>query len=70
MDLDSLLTALYFLIDQWWNGTHSRKTSRAGRPPLISDSEILTLAIFAQWHRFRSERDFWRFANAHLRKYF
>jgi hypothetical protein len=28
------------------------------------------LAILAQWPRFRSERDFWRFASAHLRSYF
>jgi hypothetical protein len=32
--------------------------------------EILTLAILSQWPLFRSERDFWRFAEAHLRGYF
>jgi len=31
---------------------------------------VLTLAILAQWSRWRSERDFWRFADAHLRSYF
>ena len=31
---------------------------------------MLTLAILFQWPRFRSERDFWRYANAHLREYF
>jgi hypothetical protein len=41
-----------------------------GRPALLSDQEVLTLAILAQWPRFRSERDFWRFAWAHLRPYF
>ena len=30
----------------------------------------MTLAILAQWPRFRSERDFWRFASSHLRCYF
>lgn len=30
----------------------------------------MTLAILSQWPRFRSERDFWRFANAYLRGYF
>src|SRR5215218_9160832 len=40
------------------------------RPPLLSPSEVLTLAILSQWSRFRSERDFFRFADAHLRKYF
>jgi hypothetical protein len=37
---------------------------------LLSPSEVLTLAILSQWPRFRSERDFFRFADAHLRKYF
>ena len=43
---------------------------KPGRPALLSESEVLTLAILAQWPRFRSERDFWRFAHAHLRSYF
>ena len=33
-------------------------------------SEVLTLAVLAQWPRWRSERDFWRFADVHLRGYF
>ncbi len=40
------------------------------RPARLSGSEVLTLAILAQWPRFRSERDFWRFASSHLRRYF
>lgn len=47
----------------------SSRTEEA-RPPLLSLSEVLTLAILSQWPRFRSERDFFRFAEAHLRKYF
>lgn len=43
---------------------------RPGRPPLLLESEVLTLAVLSQWLRFRSERDFWRFASAHLRGYF
>ena len=43
---------------------------RSGRRAELADSEVLTLAILAQWPRFRSERDFWRFASAHLRAYF
>jgi hypothetical protein len=50
--------------------THAPADARVGRPSLISDPEILTLAILAQWPRFRSERDFHRFAEAHLREYF
>src|SRR5215217_7969560 len=40
---------------------------KPGRPALLSESEVLTLAILAQWPPFRSERDFWRFATSHLR---
>ena len=31
---------------------------------------MLTLTILSQWPRFRSERDFFRYADAHWRKYF
>jgi hypothetical protein len=71
MDLDSFLVALYVLVDDWWRAEHGQQTPRRpGRPALLADSEILTLAILAQWPRFRSERDFWRFARAHLGPYF
>src|SRR5918993_819195 len=71
MDLDSFLVSLYVLTENWWKATHDAPAdARVGRPSLISDPEILTLAILAQWPRFRSERDFWRFASSHLREYF
>ena len=71
MDLDSFLVSLYVLVDDWWKADHpSTAPRKRGRPALLSESEVLTLAILAQWPRFRSERDFWRFARAHLRPYF
>jgi hypothetical protein len=70
MDLDSFLVSLYGLTEEWWKAAHSSDIPGAGRPSLISEPEILTLAILAQWPRFRSERDFWRFASTHLREYF
>ncbi len=70
MDLDSFLVSLYVLVDDWWQHDHAQTPRRPGRPALLSDSEVLTLAILSQWPRFRSERDFWRFADAHLRGYF
>ena len=70
MDLDSFLVSLYVFVDDWWRTSHSSTLSRPGRPALLADSEVLTLAILAQWPRFRSERDFWRFASSHLRCYF
>jgi hypothetical protein len=63
MDLDSFLVSLYVLVDDWWQEHHpSSARKKPGRPPLLSDPEVITLAILAQWPRFRSERDFWRFA--------
>src|SRR5215212_182304 len=70
MDLDSFLVSLYVLVDDWWKLNRSSERPKIGRPALLTDSEVITLAILAQWPRFRSERDFWRFAWAHLRSYF
>lgn len=70
MDLEYLLVSLYVLVDEWWQQTHPPAPRKAGRPPSLSASEVLTLAVRAQWPRWRSERDFWRFADAHLRPYF
>jgi hypothetical protein len=62
MDLDSFLLSLYVLVDDWWQAGYGRAPRRPGRPALLTDPEVITLAILAQWPRFRSERDFWRFA--------
>jgi hypothetical protein len=70
LDLGSFLVSSYVLVDDWWKLEHSSEPPRAGRPALLTDPEVITLAILAQWPRFRSERDFWRFAQAHLRPYF
>src|SRR5215213_4585231 len=70
LDLDSFLVSLYMLVEDWWKLEHSSQPPRTGRPALLTDPEVITLAIVAQWPRFRSERDFWRFAQAHLRPYF
>ncbi len=70
MDLETFLVSLYVLIDDWWRADRPQTARKPGRPPRLTDSEVLTLAVLAQWPRFRSERDFWRFAQAHLRGYF
>ncbi len=70
MDLDSFLVSLYVLVDDWCQATYRSTPRRPGRRALLADPEVLTLAILAQWPRFRSERDFWRFASSHLRGYF
>ncbi len=71
MDLDSFLVSSYVLVDDWRQASRSSSTRRRpGRPALLADPEGPTLAILAQWPRFRSERDFWRFARARLGPYF
>ena len=62
MDLDSFLISLYVLVDDWWQAGHGRAPRRPGRPALLTDPEVITLAILSHWPHFRSERDFWRFA--------
>lgn len=68
LDLDTFVTTLYVLVDD---------TVKLAPPPLkpgplanLSQSEVLTLALLAQWKRFPSERSFARFAEQHLRAAF
>jgi hypothetical protein len=65
VDVDTFLTALYVMVDDF---CHSHRPKRQPGPePSLSESEVITLAIFARWSRFSSERDFYRYATGHLR---
>lgn len=71
MDLDTFLTAVYVFVDDVYRERFGRfRAKRRGRPPLLSDSEVLTLALLAQWHGRGSERSFLRFAAVYWRAYF
>ncbi len=48
MDLDSFLVSLYVLVDDWWKLECSLEPPKIGRPALLTDPEVLTLAIVAQ----------------------
>jgi hypothetical protein len=65
VDEDTFLTALYVLVDDFCHSHRPRRQS--GPQPSLSESEVITLAIFARWSRFSSERDFYRYATDHLR---
>jgi hypothetical protein len=69
LDVDTFLTALYVIVDDF---CHSRpqKERLPGPDASLSPSEVITLAIFSRWSRFRSERDFYRYATDHLRDAF
>ncbi|MCX5210817.1 IS982 family transposase [Kitasatospora sp. NBC_00240] len=60
-DLNTLLTALYVKIDDELGGTRC-----LGRPPLLSDSELVCLAVAQALLGFRSEARWLRYANKHL----
>jgi hypothetical protein len=46
------------------------KPVRRGRKPAMSDSEVLALALLAQWYKRSSERGFVGWASRHWRAYF
>ena len=71
LDLDTFLTAVYTVVDDLYRERLARALRhRPGPPPALSDSEVLTLAVCAEWGPWDSERAFWRFAQEHLRHLF
>ena len=70
LDLDTFLVALYTIVDDLYREHCARhKPQRPGKHPELSDSEVLTLALCAQWFG-SSERAFIRHAMEHWRAYF
>ncbi len=65
VEVDTFLTALYVMVDDFCQ-SHPRERRRPGPDASLSDSEVVTLAIFARFSRFASERDFHRYARRHL----
>jgi hypothetical protein len=60
-DLNTLLTALYVKIDDEIGGARC-----SGRPPLLSDSELVCLAVAQALLGFHSEARWLRYAGKHL----
>jgi len=69
LDPDTFLTTLYVVVDDACK-THPAASGRCGRPASLAPSEVVTLALYGQWARFTSERDFYRYADRHLRPAF
>jgi hypothetical protein len=64
MDPDTFLTTLYVLVDECCTALPAAR--RRGPAPALTRSEAVTLALFSQWSRFASERDFYRYADRRL----
>ena len=58
LDVDTFLTALYVITDDFCESHRPKK--QPGPTASLSESELLTLAIFARFCRFASERAFYR----------
>lgn len=69
MDTHTLLLELYVMIDDFCQ-SRLEPEIRPGPRPSLSRSEVLALGLFSQWQCFRSERDFYRYAQQHLRPLF
>ena len=64
-DVDTLLTILSVTVDDF-----SKRQPAPARQPgpaaALSQSEVITLALFSQWRAFESERAFYRYACRHM----
>ena len=69
LDVDTFLTTLYVMVDDFCQ-SHFPEKKRPGPKASLCESEVITLAIFARWSRFTSERDFYRYAQGHLQSAF
>ncbi len=70
LDLETFLVALYATVDDLYRKHFAPlKPIRPGHKPELSDSEVLTLVICAQWLG-RAEAEFGRYAQEHWRSYF
>ena len=70
LDLNTFLTALYTIVDDFYKRFSAQnKPSRPGRRPELSDSEVLTLMLCAQWSG-KSERRFVAYVAEHWGSYF
>jgi hypothetical protein len=59
--VDTFLTTLYVMVDDFCQSRPQKeRTTRPGPSASLSPSEVITLAIFARFSRFASERDFYR----------
>lgn len=68
VDVDTFLTTLYVMADTFCKTLPPEL--QPGPDPSLTCSEVMTLALVGQWARFQSERDFYRYAERHLRSAF
>ena len=58
IEIDLFITAVFFHVDNFCK--ENPLPPQPGPKPSLKESEAITLLIFSQWARFRSERDFYQ----------
>lgn len=67
IDVDTFVTTLYVIADDFCKENLLSEKIQPGPKPSLTRSEVVTLTIFAQFWKFRSERDFYRYAERNLK---
>jgi hypothetical protein len=70
MDMDTFVTTVYVMVDDYCKAQHIDWPVQPGPAASLGVSEVLSLARLSRWARFRSEREFYRYARRHLRAAF
>ncbi len=70
MDLDTFLTTLYVMVDDFCQSALPQEKRKPGSLASLQRNEVITLALFGQWVQFKSERAFYRYGQHHLRAAF
>ena len=70
IDLDTFLVTVYTVVDDLYQEHYAAQKDPRGRKGCLSDSEVLSLAVLAQWHPSRCERAFLRFVRRYWPEYF
>jgi len=67
VDPDTFLTALYVLVDELLHDIDLPAPRRRGPALALTQSEVVTLALYGQWAHFEGEAAFYRHADGRLR---
>ncbi len=69
LDCDTFLVGLYTITDDLYRSNFPQNTPKPGTTPLLADSEIITLALCAQWVKW-SERQLIHYVKTYWHHYF
>jgi hypothetical protein len=69
LDLDTFLVGLYTITDDLYKATYPVTQTKPGAKPIMSDSEVITLALCTQWLKW-PERKVINYVKNHWQSYF